>query len=88
MLGVMASMAVPGMENAHGLSFGAGSTPPSNSEVNSTPINSSGDLAADSELGDPNVIRPASEASSANGRLASLSVPGTASNNEETEKWS
>ncbi|MCH5507706.1 P-type conjugative transfer protein TrbL [Pseudomonas syringae] len=85
-LGVMASMAVPGMENAHGLSFGAGSTPPSNSEVNSTPINSSGDLAADSELGDSNVIRPASEASSANGRLASLSVPGTASNNEKTEK--
>ncbi len=85
-LGVMASMAVPGMENAHGLSFGAGSTPPSNSEVNSTPINSSGDLAADSELGDSNVIRPASEASSANARLASLSVPGTASNNEKTEK--
>ncbi|KPW44204.1 P-type conjugative transfer protein TrbL [Pseudomonas syringae pv. antirrhini] len=85
-LGAMASMAVPGMENAHGLSFGAGSTPPSNSEVDSTPINSSGDLAADSELGDSNVIRPASEASSANGRLASLSVPGTASNNEKTEK--
>ena len=85
-LGVMASMAVPGMENAHGLSLGAGSTPPSNSEVNSAPINSGGDLAADSEQGDSNVIRPASDASPTNGRLASLSVPGTASNNEKTEK--
>ncbi|PVZ12431.1 MULTISPECIES: P-type conjugative transfer protein TrbL [unclassified Pseudomonas] len=85
-LGVMASMAVPGMENAHGLSLGAGSTPPSNSEVNSVPINSGGDLAADSEQGDSNVIRPASDASPTNGRLASLSVPGTASNNEKTEK--
>jgi type IV secretion system protein TrbL len=85
-LGVMASMAVPGMENAHGLSLGAGSTPPSNSQVNSAPINSSGDLAADSEQEDSNVIRPASEASPTNGRLASLSVPGTASNNEKTEK--
>lgn len=85
-LGVMASMAVPGMENAHGLSLGAGSTPPSNSDVNSAPINSSGDLAADSEQGDSNVIRPASEASPTNGRLDSLSVPGTASNNEKTEK--
>ncbi|MEX5543166.1 P-type conjugative transfer protein TrbL [Pseudomonas poae] len=85
-LGVMASMAVPGMENAHGLSLGAGSTLPSNSEVNSAPINSGGDLAADSEQGDSNVIRPASDASPTNGRLASLSVPGTASNNEKTEK--
>lgn len=85
-LGVMASIAVPGMENAHGLSLGAGSTPPSNSEVNSAPINSGGDLAADSEQGDSNVIRPASDASPTNGRLASLSVPGTASNNEKTEK--
>ncbi|MBJ2304319.1 MULTISPECIES: P-type conjugative transfer protein TrbL [Pseudomonas] len=85
-LGVMASMAVPGMENAHGLSLGAGSTPPSNSEVNSAPINSGGDLAADSEQEDSNVIRPASDASPTNGRLASLSVPGTASNNEKTEK--
>ncbi|MGY2210399.1 P-type conjugative transfer protein TrbL [Pseudomonas pergaminensis] len=85
-LGVMASMAVPGMENAHGLSLGAGSTPPSNSEVNSAPINSGGDLAADSEQGDSNVIRPASDASPTNGRLASLSVPGTPSNNDKTEK--
>ena len=85
-LGVMASMAVPGMENAHSLSLGAGSTPPSNSEVNSAPINSGGDLAADSEQGDSNVIRPASDASPTDGRLASLSVPGTASNNEKTEK--
>ncbi|WP_421555127.1 P-type conjugative transfer protein TrbL [Pseudomonas kitaguniensis] len=85
-LGVMASMAVPGMENAHGLSLGAGSTPPSNSDANSAAPNSSGELAANSEQGDSNVIRPASDASSANGRLASLSVPGTASNNEKTEK--
>lgn len=86
MLGVMASMAVPGMENAHGLSLGAGSTPPSDSEVNSAPINSDGALAADSGQGDSNVIRPASDASPPNGRLASLSVPGTAFNNEKTEK--
>lgn len=85
-LGVMASMAVPGMENAHGLSLGAGSTPPSNSEANSAAPNSGGELAADSEQGDSNVIRPASDASPTNGRLASLSVPGTASNNEKTEK--
>ncbi|WP_278938900.1 P-type conjugative transfer protein TrbL [Pseudomonas helleri] len=85
-LGVMASMAVPGMENAHGLSLGAGSTPPSNSEANSAAPNSSRELAANSEQGDSNVIRPASDASPTNGRLASLSVPGTASNNEKTEK--
>lgn len=85
-LGVMASMAVPGMENAHGLSLGAGSTPPSNSEANSAAPNSGGELAANSEQGDSNVIRPASDASPTNGRLASLSVPGTASNNEKTEK--
>lgn len=85
-LGVMASMAVPGMENAHGLSLGAGSNPPSNSEANSASPNSSGELSANSEQGDSNVIRPASDASATNGRLASLSVPGTASNNEKTEK--
>ncbi|WP_460159284.1 P-type conjugative transfer protein TrbL [Pseudomonas sp. S3_H09] len=85
-LGVMASMAVPGMENAHGLSLGAGSTPSSNSEANSAAPNSSGELAANSEQGDSNVIRPASDASPTNGRLASLSVPGTAYNNEKTEK--
>ncbi|WP_434655924.1 P-type conjugative transfer protein TrbL [Pseudomonas sp. R3-56] len=85
-LGVMASMAVPGMENAHGLSLGAGSTPPSNSEASSAAPNSGGELAANSEQGDSNVIRPASDASPTNGRLASLSVPGTASNNEKTEK--
>lgn len=85
-LGVMASMAVPGMENAHGLSLGAGSTPPSNSDANSAAPNSSGELAANSEQGDFNVIRPASDASPTNGRLASLSVPGTVSNNEKTEK--
>ena len=85
-LGVMASLAVPGMENAHGLSLGAGSIPPSNSEANSAAPNSGGELAADSEQGDSNVIRPASDASSTNGRLASLSVPGTASNYEKKEK--
>ncbi|MFI8335526.1 P-type conjugative transfer protein TrbL [Pseudomonas taetrolens] len=85
-LGVMASMAVPGMENAHGLSLGAGSTPSSNSEANSGAPNSGGELAANSEQGDSNVIRPASDASPTNGRLASLSVPGTAPNNEKTEK--
>lgn len=85
-LGVMASMAVPGMENAHGLSLGAGSTPPSNSEVDSAPINSDGELVANSEQEDSNVIRPASDASPTNGRLASLSVPGTTYNDEKMEK--
>lgn len=82
----MASMAVPGMENAHGLSLGAGSTPPSNSEVDSAPINSDGELVANSEQEDSNVIRPASDASPTNGRLASLSVPGTTYNDEKMEK--
>ncbi|MBC3235634.1 P-type conjugative transfer protein TrbL [Pseudomonas lurida] len=86
LLGVMASMAVPGMENVHGLSLGAGSTPPSNSEVNSDSINIGEELAANSEQGDSNVIRPASDANPTNRPLASLSVPGTASNNEKTEK--
>lgn len=85
-LGVMASLAVPGMENTHALSLGAGSTSPSNSEANSAAPNSGGELAADSEQGESNVIRPASDARPTNGRLASLSVPGTASNDEKTEK--
>ncbi|HBU5909370.1 TPA: P-type conjugative transfer protein TrbL [Klebsiella pneumoniae] len=82
MLGVMASMAVPGMENAHSLSLGAGSPPPVPGDANSTaPAN-----GAETIVEESNVIRPASDTSSTPGRLASLDVQGTASNNDQLEK--
>ncbi|HAX4346201.1 TPA: P-type conjugative transfer protein TrbL [Escherichia coli] len=82
MLGVMASMAVPGMENAHSLSLGAGSPPPVPGDANSTaPAN-----GAETVVEESNVIRPASDTSSTPGRLASLDVQGTASNNDQPEK--
>ncbi|MFV6636706.1 P-type conjugative transfer protein TrbL [Klebsiella pneumoniae] len=82
MLGVMASMAVPGMENAHSLSLGAGSPPPVPDDANSTaPAN-----CAETVVEESNVIRPASDTSSTPGRLASLDVQGTASNNDQLEK--
>ncbi|ELK0166220.1 P-type conjugative transfer protein TrbL [Salmonella enterica] len=82
MLGVMASMAVPGMENAHSLSLGAGSPPPVSDDANSTaPAN-----GAETVVEESNVIRPASDTSSTPGRLASLDVQGTASNNDQLEK--
>ncbi|OZI79969.1 P-type conjugative transfer protein TrbL [Bordetella genomosp. 2] len=82
MLGVMASMAVPGMENAHSLSLGAGSPPPVSDDANSTaPAN-----GAETVVEESNVIRPASDTSSTPGRLASLDAQGTASNNDQLEK--
>lgn len=82
MLGVMASMAVPGMENTHSLSLGAGSPPPVPGDANSTaPAN-----GAETIVEESNVIRPASDTSSTPGRLASLDVQGTASNNDQLEK--
>lgn len=82
MLGVMASMAVPGMENAHSLSLGAGTPPPVPGDANSTaPAN-----GAETVVEESNVIRPALDTSSTPGRLASLDVQGTASNNDQPEK--
>ena len=81
-LGVMASMAVPGMENAHSFSLGAGSSSPASDESNTTVQPQSGD-AAEAES---NLIRPASESNSTPGQLTSLNVPGMASSNDQPEK--
>lgn len=75
-LGVMASLAVPGMENAHALSLGAGPTLLAPDDSESAP----GLDGAES-----NVIRPAS-GTDAHEHIASLNVPGTASNNDTLEK--
>jgi len=84
LLGVMASMGVPGMENAHDLSLGAGSSV----QDNSTSINPANAAEPDSETGqaEANVIRPASYESSPHARLASLNVSGMASNIDQPEK--
>ncbi|WP_122429847.1 P-type conjugative transfer protein TrbL [Pseudomonas viridiflava] len=86
MLGVMASIAVPGMENAHALSLGAGSPPPAPDDTNSTTPANEAESAAEASQAEPNVIRPASETNSTPGRLASLKVPGVTSNNDQSEK--
>ncbi|AJC67245.1 conjugative transfer protein TrbL [Dickeya zeae EC1] len=86
MLGVMASMAVPGMENAHGLSLGAGSAPPVPDDTSSAAPANGAETAAEPRQAESNVIRPASDNSSTPGRLASLNVPGMPSNNDQTEK--
>lgn len=86
MLGVMASMSVPGMENAHALSLGAGSPallPDGNGSV--TPTNEV-ELAAKSTQEESNVIRPASDTSSTPGRLASLKLPGMTANNQSEKQ--
>lgn len=82
MLGVMASMAVPGMENAHALSLGAGSPPPVSDDTNSTTPANGAESATEASQAGPNVIRPASDTNSATGRLASLKVPGMTSNDQ------
>ncbi|CAE6695472.1 hypothetical protein R75465_00215 [Paraburkholderia aspalathi] len=84
-LGVMTSMAVPGMENAHSLSLGAGSPPPVPDGASSTVPTNGAETTVEAAQTESNVIRPASEASPATSRLASLNVPGTASNNETSE---
>lgn len=86
MLGVMASMSVPGMENAHGLSLGAGSAPPVPDDTSSAALANGAESAVEPTQAESNVIRPASDTSSTPSRLASLKVPGTASNNDQPEK--
>ena len=86
MLGVMASMAVPGMENSHSLSLGAGSPPPVPDGANSTVPANGAETTAEASQTESNVIRTASDASPATSRLASLNVPGTVSNNDTSEK--
>lgn len=82
MLGVMASMAVPGMENAHALSLGAGSPLPAPDDTNSTTPANGAESATEATQADPNVIRPASDTNSTPGRLASLMVPEMTSNDQ------
>ncbi|MEE4074519.1 P-type conjugative transfer protein TrbL [Pseudomonas viridiflava] len=82
MLGVMASMAVPGMENAHALSLGAGSPLPASDDTNSTTPAHGAESATGAAQADPNAIRPASDTDSTPGRLASLMVPGMTSNDQ------
>ncbi|QYM69952.1 P-type conjugative transfer protein TrbL [Pseudomonas sp. So3.2b] len=82
MLGVMASMAVPGMENAHALSLGAGSPPSVSDDTNSTTPTNGAESVTEASQAEPNVIRPASNTNSTSGRLASLKVPGMTSNDQ------
>lgn len=84
-LGVMASLAVPGMENAHALSLGAGSTSAAADDGSSAAQLNRAESAPGPEGTESNVIRSASD-TSASERLASLNVPGTASNNDTLEK--
>lgn len=85
-LGVMTSMAVPGMENAHSLSLGAGSPPPVPDGASSTVPTNGAETTVEAAQTESNVIRPSSDESPATSRLASLNVPGTASNNDTSEK--
>lgn len=85
-LGVMTSMAVPGMENAHSLSLGAGSLPPVPDGASSTVPTNGAETTVEAAQTESNVIRPSSDESPATSRLASLNVPGTASNNDTSEK--
>ncbi len=85
-LGVMTSMAVPGMENAHSLSLGAGSPPPVPDGTSSTVPTNGAETTVEAAQTESNVIRPSSVESPATSRLASLNVPGTASNNDTSEK--
>lgn len=85
-LGVMTSMAVPGMENAHSLSLGAGSPPPVPDGASSTVPTNGAETTVEAAQTESNVIRPSSDESPATSRLASLNVPGTASNNATSEK--
>ncbi|WP_417539864.1 P-type conjugative transfer protein TrbL [Marinobacter sp.] len=84
LLGVMASMGVPGMENAHAFSLGAGSS----DQDASTSIDPANPAEPDAETGqaEANVIRPATYESSNLAQLASLNVPGMASNTDQPER--
>ena len=85
-LGVMTSMAVPGMENAHSLSLGAGSPPPVSDGASSTVPTNGAETTVEAAQTESNVIRPSSDESPATSRLASFNVPGMASNNDISEK--
>lgn len=63
MLGVMASMSVPGMENAHALHPGSGSPAPLPEGNGSVSPTNEVELAAKSTQEESNVIRPASDTS-------------------------
>lgn len=84
-LGVMASLAVPGMENAHASSLGSGSTF-SVADDSQVAQNKETETHSGPDGAESNVIRPASDTSTNHGRLASLNVAGTASNNDPLEK--
>lgn len=82
MLGVMASMSVPGMENAHALHPGSGSPAPLPEGNGSVSPTNEVELAAKSTQEESNVIRPASDTSPTPDRLATLQLPGMTSNNQ------
>lgn len=84
-LGVMASLAVPGMENAHAPSLGTDFTLPVTDDSSSAQTRGA-ESPPGLEEAVSNVIRPASGISRAHGRLASLSVPGMTSNNDLLEE--
>ncbi|HDY4894508.1 TPA: P-type conjugative transfer protein TrbL [Yersinia enterocolitica] len=86
MLGVMASMAVPGMENAHSLSLGAGSPSPVPEDTNTTTPDVAANTGSEPTQAEPNVIRPASDTRSTADHITSLNVPGTTWNNDQLEK--
>lgn len=81
-LGFMASMAVPGMENAHTFSLDAGS-PPADSDDSSTTVSPQGGGSTESES---NLIRPVSESNPITGQLTSLDVSEMISSNDQLEK--
>lgn len=84
LLGVMASMGVPGMENAHAFSLGAGSFV-QDASTSIDPANPA-EPDAETDQAEANVIRPATYESSTHARLASLNVSGMASNIDQPEK--
>ena len=84
-LGVMASLAVPGMENARASSLGAPSTLAVADDSSSAQARGT-ESPTGTEDAVSNVIRPASGTSTAQGGLASLNVPGTTSNNYPQEE--
>lgn len=79
-LGVIASLSVPGMENAHSASLDVGVPTSALGEARST---TSAEPPADAAGGESNVIRPDEDTSSNLGRL---DVPSTTTSNDQPEK--
>ncbi|MBI6856034.1 P-type conjugative transfer protein TrbL [Pseudomonas cichorii] len=79
-LGVIASLTVPGMENAHSASLGAGLPLPAPSDSSSP---TSAELAGEAAGMESNVIRPDTNTSSSSGRL---DVSRITSSNDQPEK--